>query len=61
MVKPPHRESVSQMVKYEILDIAFWEHYIKEGPHASLSGSNDQTIDNIQRTLRAYSDSESFS
>ena len=27
--------------------IAFWEHYIKEGPHSSLSGSNNQTIDNI--------------
>ena len=25
--------------------------------HQSLSGSNDQTIDNIQRTLRAYSQS----
>ena len=29
--------------------------------HQSLSGSNDQTIDNIQRTLRAYSDSGSVS
>ena len=27
--------------------------------HQSLSGSKDQTIDNIQRTLRAYSESES--
>ena len=27
--------------------------------HQSLSGSNDQTIDNIQRTMRAYSESES--
>ena len=25
--------------------------------HQSLSGSNDQTIDNIQRTLRAYFES----
>ena len=25
--------------------------------HQSLSGSNDQTIDNIQRILRAYSES----
>ena len=25
--------------------------------HQSLSGSNDQTIDNIQRTMRAYSES----
>ena len=29
--------------------------------HQSLSGSNDQTIDNIQRTMRAYSESESVS
>ena len=29
--------------------------------HQSLSGSKDQTIDNIQRTLRAYSESESDS
>ena len=27
--------------------------------HPSLSGSKDQTIDNIQRTLRAYSESRS--
>ena len=27
--------------------------------HQSLSGSNDQTIDNIQRTIRAYSESGS--
>ena len=27
--------------------------------HQSLSGSNVQTIDNIQRTMRAYSESES--
>ena len=27
--------------------------------HQSLSGSNDQTIDNIQRTMRAYSESGS--
>ena len=35
--------------------IAFWERYLKEGLHSSLSGSHDQTIDNIQRTMRAYS------
>ena len=29
--------------------------------HQSLSGSNDQTIDNIQRTLRAYSETGSDS
>ena len=29
--------------------------------HQSLSGSKDQIIDNIQRTLRAYSESESLS
>ena len=29
--------------------------------HQSLSGSNDQTIDNMQRTLRAYSESGSVS
>ena len=29
--------------------------------HRSLSGSNDQTIDNIQRTMRAYSKSGSVS
>ena len=29
--------------------------------HQSLSGSNDQTIDNIQRTMRAYSESGSES
>ena len=29
--------------------------------HQSLSGSNDQTIDNIQRTIRAYSESGSVS
>ena len=29
--------------------------------HRSLSGSKDQTIDNIQRTLRAYSESGSVS
>ena len=29
--------------------------------HQSLSGSKDQTIDNIQRTTRAYSESESVS
>ena len=29
--------------------------------HQSLSGSKDQTIDNIQKTLRAYSESGSVS
>ena len=29
--------------------------------HQSLSGSKNQTIDNIQRTLRAYSESGSVS
>ena len=29
--------------------------------HQSLSGSNDQTIHNIQRTMRAYSESGSDS
>ena len=29
--------------------------------HQSLSGRNDQTTDNIQRTLRAYSESGSVS
>ena len=29
--------------------------------HQSLSGSKDQTIDNIQRTLRAHSESGSVS
>ena len=29
--------------------------------HQSLSGSKDQTIDTIQRTLRSYSESESVS
>ena len=29
--------------------------------HQSLSGSNDQTIENIQRTLRAYFESGSYS
>ena len=29
--------------------------------HQSLSGSNDQIIDNIQRTMRAYSESGSDS
>ena len=29
--------------------------------HQSLSGSNDQTIDNIQRTMRAYLESGSVS
>ena len=30
-------------------------------PHHSLSGSNNQTIDNIQRTIRAYLESGSDS
>ena len=29
--------------------------------HHSLAGSNDQTIDSIQRTMRVYSESESDS
>ena len=29
--------------------------------HQSLSGSNDQTVDNIQRTMRAYFESGSDS
>ena len=29
--------------------------------HQSLSGSKDQTVDNIQRTMRAYSESGSDS
>ena len=29
--------------------------------HQSLSGNNDQTIDNIQRTMRVYSESGSDS
>ena len=29
--------------------------------HQSLSGSKDQTIDNIQRTMKAYSESGSVS
>ena len=29
--------------------------------HQSLSGSNDQTTDNIQRTMKAYSESGSHS
>ena len=41
--------------------IAFWEYCIKEGLHSSLSDSNDQTVDNIPRTMRAYSESGSIS
>ena len=37
--------------------IAFLGAFLKEGLHSSLSGSKDQTIDNSQRTLRAYSES----
>ena len=39
--------------------LLFWEHYLKEGPYSSLSGSDDQTVDNIQRTMRAYSETGS--
>ena len=41
--------------------LLFWEHYLKEGLHSSLSRSNDQTIGNIERTMRAYSESGSVS
>ena len=43
---------------------AFIEFYFPRNTgkaHQSLSGSEDQTIDNIQRTLRAYSESGSVS
>ena len=36
--------------------IGFNLHNTRHKAHQSLSGSNDQTIGNIQRTMRAYSD-----
>ena len=36
--------------------IGFILHWNKGKAHQSLSGSKDQTIDNKQRTLRAYSE-----
>ena len=41
--------------------IGFYLHRNTGKAHQSLSGSKDQTIDNIQRTLRAYSESGSVS
>ena len=41
--------------------IGFSLHRNTDKAHQSLSGSKDQTIDNIQRTLRAYSESGSVS
>ena len=41
--------------------IGFNLHRNTSKAHQSLSGSKDQTIDNIQRTLRAYSESGSVS
>ena len=41
--------------------IGFNLHRNTDKAHQSLSGSKDQTIDNIQRTLRAYSESGSVS
>ena len=41
--------------------IGFNSHRSTGKAHQLLSGSNDQTIDNIQRTLRAYSESGSDS
>ena len=41
--------------------IGFILHRKTDKAHQSLSGSKDQTIDNIQRTLRAYSDLGSVS
>ena len=41
--------------------IGFNLHRNMDKAHQSLSGSKDQTIDNIQRTLRAYSESGSIS
>ena len=43
---------------------AFWGFNLHRNTgkaHQSLSGNNDQTIHNIQRTLRAYSESGSVS
>ena len=37
--------------------IGFHLHRNTGKAHQSLSGSEDQTIDNIQRTMRAYSES----
>ena len=41
--------------------IVFILHWNKGKAHQSLSGSKDQTIDNKQRTMRAYSESGSVS
>ena len=41
--------------------IGFYLHSNTGKAHQSLSDSKDQTIDNIQRTLRAYSESGSVS
>ena len=41
--------------------IGFNLHMNTDEAHQSLSGSKDQTIDNTQRTLRAYSESRSVS
>ena len=41
--------------------IGFNLHSNTDKAHQSLSGSKDKTIDNIQRTLRAYSESGSVS
>ena len=41
--------------------IGFNLHRNRGKAHQPLSGSKDQTIDNIQRTLRAYSESGSVS
>ena len=41
--------------------IRFILHRNADRAHQSLSGSKDQTIDNKQRTLRAYSESGSVS
>ena len=49
------QESVSQWVF-----IGFNLHRNTGKAHQWLSGSEDQTIDNIQRTLRAYSESGSL-
>ena len=41
--------------------IGFNLHRNRGKAHQSLSGSNDQKIDNIQKTMRAYSESGSAS
>ena len=41
--------------------IRFILHRNTDKAHQSLSGSKDQTIDNKQRTLKAYSETESVS